>query len=51
MVVNMKKLYIILITVFVLLLTVAGIFIYERAHASLYTDNDYNITSDVIYEE
>lgn len=41
----MKKLYTILIVVLVLLLSVVGIFLYERSQASLYTD-DYEITSD-----
>lgn len=42
----MKKLYAVLIIVFVLLLSVVGIFVYERSQASLYTD-DYEITSDI----
>ena len=36
----MKARYIVLIVVIILLLTVVGIFIYERAHVSFYADED-----------
>lgn len=35
----MKKVYIVLIVILVILLGVVGIFLYERAHASLYLDD------------
>lgn len=36
----MKKIYIVLIVVVCILLAIVGIFLYERAHASLYMDEN-----------